>query len=499
MPTVPLPSDPNLDQLRTQAKELQRAVRAGDPVAIALAAEHVPDLSEPAAFTLQRAQLTIARHHGFASWVRLKQHIEVVDRYNRHPDEEPATTDVVAEFLRLACLGYGADDPHRWAQARALLAEHPEIAGATIHAAAATASVADVERLLDADPGRAHHEGGPHRWEPLFYLAYARHDLAVDRGAVLATAQLLLGAGADPNAGYLWHGYPTPFTVLTGVFGAGEQGVSNQPPHPHADALARVLLEAGADPNDRQALYNRQFEEDDDHLVLLFAFGLGTETADPWGKRLGPAVQTPTQLVRDQLQWAVAHHQRARVELLAENGVDIDTAFPDGRTPVERALLSGDRAIADDLIGRGAQPPALDPVDALVAAVVTADDSAVAALRAATPDVLETTRRRHPSLVLRAAVDGDHDAVRLAVTLGFDVNAKGRQDAPIEQEWETALHHAAWEGDRDLAELLLGLGADPTIQDQRFDDTPLGWARHAHRADLIALLEPVTPNEDDSR
>ena len=34
---------------------------------------------------------------------------------------------------------------------------------------------------------------------------------------MLGAARTLLQAGADPNAGYLWHGLPTPFTVLTGV------------------------------------------------------------------------------------------------------------------------------------------------------------------------------------------------------------------------------------------------------------------------------------------
>jgi hypothetical protein len=76
--------------------------------------------------------------------------------------------------------------------------------------------------------------------------------------------------------------------------------------------------------------------------------------------------------------------------------------------------------------------------------------------------------------------------------LGFDVNAKGRTDVPAEQEWETALHHAAGEGDLDLARLLLRLGADTGITDTRFGSTPLGWARHFGQQAMIALLEPVT-------
>ena len=41
MATVPLPQDPDLGQLRTQARELQRAVRAGEPAVLALVAERV--------------------------------------------------------------------------------------------------------------------------------------------------------------------------------------------------------------------------------------------------------------------------------------------------------------------------------------------------------------------------------------------------------------------------------------------------------------------------
>src|ERR1700753_1015402 len=101
----------------------------------------------------------------------------------------------------------------------------------------------------------------------------------VDRAATLETAQLLIRAGADPNDGRFWHALPTPFTVLTGVLGYGER---HQPRHPHAIDFARLLLEAGADPNDGQALYNRMFGANDDHLVLLFEFGLGRATRGPW-------------------------------------------------------------------------------------------------------------------------------------------------------------------------------------------------------------------------
>jgi hypothetical protein len=331
VPTVPLPGELSFEQLRKQAKDLQRAVRAEDPAALAELAERYPDrpipgqapaaprgLRRPAALSLSAAQLVVARRYGFASWTRLKRHAETVERLSRYParmDAEAGGTlspDTVSPgsagsgtvsvgtigagrdlasltdaFLRLACLTYEDDQPERWQQARRLLAAHPEISQHSVYPAAACADTGALRAILGADPAAARREGGPYRWEPLLYLAYARHDPAVPQDAVLGAARLLLAAGADPNAGYLWHGFTSPFTALTGVLGEGELGPVRQPPHPHWQALARLLLAAGAEPNDPQGLYNRMFEPGAEHLALLFEFGLGAGDGGPWRRLLG--------------------------------------------------------------------------------------------------------------------------------------------------------------------------------------------------------------------
>jgi ankyrin repeat protein len=92
-----------------------------------------------------------------------------------------------------------------------------------------------------------------------------------------------------------------------------------------------------------------------------------------------------------------------------------------------------------------------------------------------------------------AAACGDPAAVELLVELGFDVNAKGRTDMPSDQPWQTALHHAAGEGNLELVMTLLRLGADPGIRDARFDGTPLSWARHFGQQAVAELLAPLTP------
>jgi ankyrin repeat protein len=98
-------------------------------------------------------------------------------------------------------------------------------------------------------------------------------------------------------------------------------------------------------------------------------------------------------------------------------------------------------------------------------------------------------RAAYPGLVVWAAVAGGAAAVELLVAHGFDVNARGRGDAPRPDPWETALHQAAARDDVDLARVLLRLGADPTIRDARFDATPLDWARHLGRPRMAAFLE----------
>ncbi len=341
MSTVCLPNDPDLDQLRRQAKELRDAVRAGQPAALALVARHDPAGVPAADFPLHRAQLVVARGYGFASWPRLKHYCELVRRLGRTPDTVTEAADAGTEFLRLACLTYGADSPERRERARHLLAANPAIVRDSIHVAAATADVAAVTGLLAADPALADAEGGPFRWTPLFYLAYARYDPDVTEAATVDTARALLAAGADPNAGYLWHGQPTPFTVLTGLFGEGEAGPAGQPRHPHAVALAEVLLAAGADPNDGQVLYNRMFSTDDSHLELLLRYGLGRGDGGPWHARFGDALDRPADQVGALLRWAVLHDQRDRVRLLVGAGVDAHRPGPDGYSPAQLATLYG--------------------------------------------------------------------------------------------------------------------------------------------------------------
>lgn len=79
VPVRRLPVRPDLDQLRHQAKDLLRALHAGDADAVAeLFARH-PHAPSPAEAKLADAQLTLARSYEASSWPRLVQAAQLAD------------------------------------------------------------------------------------------------------------------------------------------------------------------------------------------------------------------------------------------------------------------------------------------------------------------------------------------------------------------------------------------------------------------------------------
>ena len=138
------------------------------------------------------------------------------------------------------------------------------------------------------------------------------------------------------------------FTALTGAFGEGEGGPVRQPPHQDCEALALLLLKAGADPNDSQALYNTMFTPGDRCLELLLEYGLGPEAKCNWllGCPLSGLRPNAQHTLHYQLMWAIRNFHSSRVRLLLEHGVS--ASQPDGEgTPWRAAVLSGHLEIVE--------------------------------------------------------------------------------------------------------------------------------------------------------
>ncbi len=79
MPVRRLPVRPNLEQLKHQAKDLLRALHAGDPAAIAELREHHPERITPSDAKLADAQLVLARSYEASGWTRMVQAVQLVD------------------------------------------------------------------------------------------------------------------------------------------------------------------------------------------------------------------------------------------------------------------------------------------------------------------------------------------------------------------------------------------------------------------------------------
>lgn len=304
MPIRPLPNDPSVEHLRKQAKRLNKAVRAGDAAALMQVREFHPRANDALAhFALSDAQLVTARAYGFASWTRIRQHLTAIKPFIWNVPPAPSDSTPPADrFIRLACLIYGNWHRSNPAAARRLLADHPDLASANVYAAAAAGHVAAVRTMIERDPALVNAKGGPLNWEPLLYACYSRLDDGSPDRSTLEAARVLLAHGADPNAGLLWGGTYL-YTAVTGAFGRGEDNI-NELPHPRCLELAALLLDAGADPNDSQTLYNRHFEENDDHLRLLFSYGFGRDTPGPWQQRLGDGSTSPATWLVQELCWA---------------------------------------------------------------------------------------------------------------------------------------------------------------------------------------------------
>jgi ankyrin repeat protein len=366
----------------------------------------------------------------------------------------------------------------------------PLVATNSLHVAAALGRAADVRRLITANPAQVQARLGHMGADPLLCLCYSPfHGESRERDEGLAaSARALLDAGADPYTRDQLHGVPALYAVT---------GVNNTP------RIARLLLQAGAAPNDGESVFHAAEQFHLESLELLLESGANLNFQGDWGNtplyfllRYWDVATMPR--VRSGLVWLLDHgadpnvvctrerqenslHVAVRrgqhvdiVRLLLDRRADVHARDGSGRT----AWMLGRRGGFDGLVAlleqSGARPEPLSPGDMLMAACGRGD--ATAARQLAAPDLVSSLDPADVRLLPESAAQGRHASVSACLSAGFPVNTTDESGA-------TALHHAAIHGAASVVRELLGRGADAGIRDREHSSAPLGWA--CYGADFV--------------
>ena len=431
-----------LEQLRKDAKRWLKAVRSGD-----LAARTRLKAAWPAAPVdpvLRDLQHALAREYGQESWIALKAALDDLALTRKSRDEQ-------GEFILRS--GWDGDV----AAAARLLRRHPEPPKTSLHMAATCGDLHEVERRLANEPVDA--KAGPLGWTPLTCVTYGR----LDETNAVAIARRLLEAGADPNAGFN-DGWDSPFKVLTGAIRLGEGA---RPSHAQVGELLDLLIAAGADPFDTQALYNVSIVGDDTGWYeRLWSSCERSGVLERWRK---PAVGLGGKKGVTALDYllgnAVGQNQIERAQWLLERGADPNApSIYSGRPPLVEARLSGFLGMVALLEARGAKAPAMTGLHAFQAACMAADRGEAEALLGSDPSLITQSQP-----LLSAAELGNACAVDLLLSLG------ARFDA-VDREGISPLHRAVQSGVLQIVEQLVGAGADPDLRERRWHGTPMSWS-----------------------
>jgi ankyrin repeat protein len=489
-----LPSRPDLDQYKKQAKDLLKQLKTGDVAAVSRIQAHVavPSLE---GISLSDAQFVIAREHGFGSWPKFAREIE-----RRRLQLLVETQGPVAAFLTAASVPVGGAGHTSGSLqgAEELLTAHPEIRHASIYVASVLGDTTEVRRWLSQDVSLATAKGGPHGWDALTYLCFS-HYLRLDTTKstdLVDTARLLLEVGADAKTGW-WEtetGEERNFWE-SAIYGAA--GIAQNA------ELTRLLLEHGADPNDEETPYHVPESYNLNVLrVLLESGALHPESLttmllrkadwhDHDGMKLllehGADPSRPTRWGYTALHQAIRRDNAlANIRLLLDHGGDMSLADKDGHTGFSLAARRGRRDVLALLRERGIAIE-VTGVDQLLVACASGDKALAHSVAMEDPATLLLLKAHGGTFLAEFAGTGCRDGVELLLELGVDVAARYTGDGYYQiARNSNALHVAAWKAWPQTAKLLIERGCPVDALD--------GWGRSALQLAVKACVDSYWMN-----
>jgi ankyrin repeat protein len=451
-----LPRSADLEHLREAAKSLKKRTAAGDAEAIALVDFHRDASARGQSdrpIKLADVQFALARAYGFKSWPRLKAFVEA----QAHTPLERGN--------RLLQEVFGDN----WALLQELYERRDELPADDIFIAAGVGNVAAVESLIAADPTLAQRAGGPKQTQAITYAAHGRFYL-LDKSYYARQqriVKLLLAHGADPNSS-------APRDEGDGRLSA-LYGCCRQTGNP---VVAKLLLDAGANPDDGESLYHSSELQDTTCLELIFAAGVPDKDRE-WCIRRALDAENPDAVALylkygtnpNHLHWALFRERSlAVIQLLVAAGADVNEVCKphwllgriEGLTPLQVAERIGATNIAEYLLAHGATDNR-KPVDYLIGACWREDEKTVHANLHA-----QLLPRDHGN-VATAARSGRLKVVQLMLDAGFNIESRSDDlDA-------TPLNYAATTGDIAMVELLLARGAKQGVSNKH-GGTPMSTA-----------------------
>jgi ankyrin repeat protein len=446
VPTRSLRGNPDLDQLKRQAKELLAAFRAGNADAIAEVRAHYRG-ADTATFALHDAQLVLARAHGFASWPRLKACVEGVT-------------------------------------------------AARLCEAAARGDLEMVGRLLDRRPELVNFEWPEHGEERPIHIAVLRRDIDMVR--------LLMQRGADARAG-IWpnrdatsaltlateRGYDDIVAVIREEEGlrprseAGDVKTKRERPladavrHNQPEVVAR-LLDLGLDPDEPERVEGTDAVVYSSGLPLYLCASSGKlELARVLLDR-GADPNAQVHASGSPLFAAYRHGDGEMVRLLEARGgaLDVDSVGYLRQTERARRILGaeGDKVV-EQLLWSGASGGDAEIVRMTLPRIDWPRDD---------PRWFAMLWRPLPGHWVRP----DHERAGYAECFRLLL---ARCDANVRNPafGQTMLHEAIARDHGEgvgFATMLLDAGARLDVRDNLLASTPLGWACRWGRTALVGLL-----------
>jgi ankyrin repeat protein len=458
-----LPARPDLEQQRKLAKDLLRAFRGGDHEAVARVRAELPDKQS---ISLGDAQFVLAREYDFANWRELTSEIanrvtgslSPIEQFKkairdrdakalrrvlaRHQEaraiindpifgfDSPALVSVADNGIEMVdvLLEFGADPNRRsswWAggfhplhSARGAIAERLLAAGA-IPDACAAANLDRAELLaemLTKDPARVHERGGDGK-TPLHFARSRR------------VADLLLGAGADPDARDVDH----RSTPAEWMLGDDSDDTRLE--------LAKYLVERGASAD----------------IFLAVALGL-TDRAK-------------TMLQRDPALLSLRTSQGEYGEKPPSSFHIYQWTIGPNMTPLQTTARFRQHETM-----RMMEAFARPEERLLLACHLGKRDEALAIVRAHR-GIVEALGADDRRALTDEAWAANAPAVELMLELGFDPSIPSASGPT----GGTALHCAAWEGSVDCVGAILRYPAGRALIDVRektYHGTPLSWCSH---------------------